>query len=533
MFELFHRTATAIVDAAAAEGRLIHNPSEDELRGLCLLEPEVRPTKYGSLMAETEPMSRAAKFTQNNIDAPFGHAERELLAEAESQLARDTLISIDVVVGDGSGGITARLIVPKAFAHMAYAGRKLFRPTRTDDPTYQVLMFYDDAFALNRNRPLPEKDITIRLAHASDGRLVKYVRNGNYFGEWKKGVFAGEDFRVKQSGNAIFLHAGCRCDTLETTQGELSTSYSLFVALSANGKTSTTCKVLARKGQERSWLIQDDGGTLTRDGRFQGFEAGGLFVKTDNLSPADQVEAYYACLKPHTFLENVYVDPDGSIDFLNCTRTSNGRAVIERRDFMHAASHIDAEQVNNLFLITRGSIIPAVARLTHAQAAAFMVLGQSMESSAGDPTQAGTIKNEFFYDPFLAGNRADHANLFYDLLLENPHINCYLLNTGWVGEGHHLHDIGLSDTMGILDSILRGGGQHWEFSAETGLEIPRSLRLMDSILVHPEKLFVAEEFERLQAALCRHRAEMMDRYPGLNPKIKAVFQPTVAQGAPV
>jgi phosphoenolpyruvate carboxykinase (ATP) len=93
-----------------------------------------------------------------------------------------------------------------------------------------------------------------------------------------------------------------------------------------------------------------------------------------------------------------------------------------------------------------------------------MVLGQSMESSAGDPTQAGKIKNEFFYDPFVAGDRSEHANLFYDILKDNPQIKCYLLNTGHVGQGHRMHDIRLADTMGILDSILRGGAQHWLYS---------------------------------------------------------------------
>ena len=335
-------------------------------------------------------------------------------------------------------GITARLIVPRRFAHVAYARPKLFKPAATDNPTYQVVMFFDEGYEANKAKPLPEKDITIRLAHAPDGRLVKFVRNSNYFGEWKKGVFAGEDYRAKLHGDAIFLHAGCRKDTLENRHGAYVTSYSLFVALSANGKTSTTCRVLARKGRERSWLIQDDGGTLLRDGRFRGFEAGGLFVKTDCLNPGDQSEAYYACLRKDTFLENVAVTEDGSIDFYDLSRTSNGRAVVERRDFMHTANDINARRIDNLFLITRGNIIPAVAKLTHEQAAAFMVLGQSMESSAGDPTQAGTIKNEFFYDPFIAGDRSEHANLFYDILQAMPRINCYLLNTGGVGEGRFL-----------------------------------------------------------------------------------------------
>jgi len=330
--------------------------------------------------------------------------------------------------------------------------------------------------------------------------------------------------RVKLKGDAIFLHAGCRKDTLENRRGVYSTSYSLFVALSANGKTSTTCRVLARKGRERSWLIQDDGGTLYRDGRFRGFEAGGLFVKTDGLNPGDQIEAYYACLRPNTFLENIALTDDGSIDFYDMSRTSNGRAVIERRDFMHAANDINAKRVDNLFLITRGDIIPAVAKLTHEQAVAFMVLGQSMESSAGDPTQAGKIKNEFFYDPFIAGNRSEHANLFYDILKSNPRINCYLLNTGWVGEGRSYKDISLSDTMGILDSLLRGGAEDWHLSPATGLVVPRSIRAVDSILMRPEKLFPAADFEARQQTLNCHRAEYMDNYPELDPKVKAVFQ---------
>jgi phosphoenolpyruvate carboxykinase (ATP) len=528
MFEEFQRAAKTIFETAERKKALIRNPDSTWLKVLALEQPEVKQTKYGSIYADSEPMSRAAKRTRNNIDAHFGREELDLLEQAKRVLDGQEIVSIDVEVGDGADGITARLMVPRRFAHVAYAGRKLFKPTVTDSPTYQTIMFFDEEYEQNKAKPLPQKEITIRLAHAADGRLVKFVRNSNYFGEWKKGVFAGENYRAKLKGDAIFLHAGCRKDTLENRHGAYVTNYSLFVALSANGKTSTTCKVLARKGRERSWLIQDDGGTLCRDGRFRGFEAGGLFIKTDCLNPGEQIEAYYACLRKDTFLENVLVTEDGSIDFYDMSRTSNGRAVVERRDFMHAANSINARRIDNLFLITRGNIIPAVAKLTHEQAAAFMVLGQSMESSAGDPTQAGTIKNEFFYDPFLAGDRAEHANLFYDILNTIGHVNCYLLNTGWVGEGNSYRDIRLADTMGILDSLFRGGAEEWQLSHKTGLMIPRSIRAIDTILVHPEKLFSASDFEARQRALDHQRAEYMDNYPGLDPRITAVFQTKTA-----
>ena len=525
MFERFSQAVQEVFDAAESTGRLAYNPSRETLRQFAASEPEVVETKYGSLATESEPSSRAVKFTKNNIDTTFGDAELQLLAQMKVRLSSESLVAVDCVVGNGEDGITARLIVPKRYAHLAYAGLKLFRQTTTAEPTYTVIFFYDDAFEANRSKKLPDKDITIRLAYGEQGRMIKVVRNSNYFGEWKKGIFAGEDWRAKQSGDAIFLHAGCRRDLLESSHGGYREAVSLFVALSANGKTSTTCRVLARKGREQSWLIQDDGGTLHRDGRFCGFEGGGLFVKTDALNPADQIEAYYGCLQRDTFFHDVAVTSDGDIDFYDSTRTSNGRAIIERRDFMHCGRDIDTTHVNNLFIITRGSTIPALARLSQEQAAAFMVLGQSMESSAGDPTQAGRIKNVFFYDPFIAGDKGAHANLFYDLLKANPKIQCYLLNTGWVGvEGtNRFHDIRLNDTMGILDSVIRGGLEDWEFSPRTGLTVPCAVRSVDSILFHPEKLFPAEEFDALQRSLDEKRVAFLDQYPNLNPEIRAVF----------
>jgi phosphoenolpyruvate carboxykinase (ATP) len=351
-------------------------------------------------------------------------------------------------------------------------------------PTYQIIFFGDEAFETNKSKPLPQKDITIRLAMLSDGRFVKIIRNGNYIGEYKKGVFAAEDWVAKTRRGGIFLHAGCREDYLQSTHGNYATVRSLFVALSANGKTTTSCKILARKNMEKSWLIQDDGGTLMHDGSFHGFEAGGIFVKTEGVNPGEQVEIYYGLLKPETVFENVYVNQEDDFDFYNFERTSNGRAVIPRKSFMHASRHIDVERVDHLVLITRGPLIPAISKLTAEQATALMILGQAMESSAGDPTQAGKIRSEFFYDPFVAGDLAEHANIFYDIIKGLPHLNYYLLNTGWVGEGQHWKDIRLEFTMGILDSLVRGGLEDWEDSP-TGFKVPKAIRVVDDIYVHP------------------------------------------------
>ncbi len=523
--EEFARTADRIRKKAIEENRLLDNPPDEVLRALVEKEPGVKKTIYQNFVAESEPTSRSQMFTKNSVDDAFGEEELQFLAQCEKALARERLISIDRTVGNQNSETVVRLIIPEWFAHVAYGGRNLFIPVKkkVDRPDYQILFFGDDAWEKNKNKPLPQKDITIRLAMLKDNRVIKIARNCNYIGEYKKGVFAAEDWVAKSKKRGLFLHAGCREDYLQLSHGGYQPVRTLLTALSANGKTTTTCRILARKGMERSWLIQDDGGTLKPDGSFNGFEAGGVFVKTEGVNPGEQVEIYYGLLKRDTVCENVYVNEAGDFDFENSERTSNGRAVVLRKDFMHASPHIDVERIDNFVLITRGPLIPAISKLTMDQAAALMVLGQAMESSAGDPTQAGKIRNEFFYDAFLAGDRAEHANIFYEILRGLPHLNYYLLNTSGVGEGEHRKTISVGHTLSILDSLLRGGLEDW-VDSPTGFKVPAAIRAVDDILVHPERLYSRTEFEEQLSKLNRIRYEAVEKIGGaLHPNIRKVF----------
>jgi phosphoenolpyruvate carboxykinase (ATP) len=523
--EQFIMTANRIWQKAMDERRLTHNPCDGELRRLVEKQPGIRKTIYGNFVAHSEPTSRSAMFTKNSVDHPFGEDELELLVQCEKALAKEGLISIDRTVGNESSNTTVRLIVPERFAHVACGGKNLFiRPKgQVKEPTYHIIFFADDAFDANQSEPLPDKDVTIRLAMLDDGRFVKIIRNSNYIGEYKKGVFAAQDWAAKARKKGIFLHAGCREDYLQSVRGDYRMARTLLVALSANGKTTTTCRILARKGKEKSWLVQDDGGILAPDGSFHGFEAGGVFVKTEGVNPGEQTEIFYGLLKPDTICENVCVTEDGDFDFYNFERTSNGRAVILRRDFMHASSYIDVDEINNLILITRGPLIPAISKLSREQAAALMVLGQAMESSAGDPTQAGKIRSEFFYDPFVAGDLVEHANTFYEIIRGIPRLNYYLINTGGIGEGERYREIRLEFTMTILDSLLRGSLEDW-VESPTGFRVPGSITYVDDIYLHPEKLYTMTEFEEGQGRLNQIRCESVEELGNsLHPDIRELF----------
>ena len=96
--EEFPRTVERIRQRADREGPLLDNPSDVELRPIVEKEPGVKTTKYGNMVAQSEPMSRAVAFTQNSVDYPFGDKEQKLLAQCESALAAKRLICIDRVV---------------------------------------------------------------------------------------------------------------------------------------------------------------------------------------------------------------------------------------------------------------------------------------------------------------------------------------------------------------------------------------------------------------------------------------------------
>lgn len=526
-YEKFEVTVKKIVEKARQERRLYENPSKEWLKKEILEEGGVK-TVYQNIACFTEPTSRAARFTKNNIDHHFGQEEEKLLVQCEEILSKEELILIDRWVGEKE--VVMRAIMPKRFAHLAYGGGNLFLPVEKGvdvEPTYQIVFFADENLEKNKEKPLPEKDITIRLAFSEGGKMIKIVRNSTYTGELKKGIFAGQDFRVREKEGGIFLHAGCRVDYLQRPDGTYKRVSSLIFGLSGTGKTTLVSKVLSRKEKEESWLIQDDGGKLMPEGSFFGYEKGGIFVKTEGVTPL-QTEIYYGLLKPDTYLENVYIDEEGRLDFFDFRITSNGRAVIKRKDFLHAAIEIGVEKIDNVILITRGSIIPAIAKLTLEEAMMWLLLGQSIETSAGDPTQAGKIRQVFFYDPFIAGSRTKHANRFYEIFKELPNVNFYLLNTGGIGEGSRYKDISLSTTLSILDSLLRGGLEKEEEWVETGIKVkfkvPRAVRGVDSRFFYPVKLYSINEFEEREKWLIKSFQKTVERLEKLDPKILRVFK---------
>ena len=84
-------------------------------------------------------------------------------------------------------------------------------------------------------------------------------------------------------------------------------------------------------------------------------------------------------------------------------------------------------------------------------------------------------------------------------------------------------DIRLEFTMGILDSLLRGGLEDW-IDSPAGFKVPRAIRVVDDIYLHPEKLYSRAEFEEKQRELSRIRYEAVEKIgSALHSNIRNVF----------
>jgi len=521
MTNFFKKAAEKIYHDAKRDGRLIEGKSLNELKEIALRHEGVIQTNLGSVASDSEPMSRSAPHTKNNVDHPFGEEEEKLAAKAVEFLQRDKVVSLDTIVGDGRDGITARFILPAHYTQVAYGLKLLFEdnpaPRVVEQPTYTIIYFTDEAYESNKFRKLVDKDITVRLWMGDRrGDQVKICRNTIYLGEAKKGVFQFENWRAKTiDRQGIFLHCGARRDylwiyDLESERPELQERVTGVSGLTATGKTTTLCRKLAKLPRETSEMIGDDGGILGLDGSYAAFEQGGIYIKTEGLDES-QPEILRAALSSDAFLENVAITRYPYMpDFKNTAKTGNGRAVVRRENLGLASKGLRADQVDYIVILTRNPLMNVISKLTPEQATMQFIYGESIESTGGDPEQAGKFKRVFFLDPFLAGDRLEHAMIFYEIIRKNR-IKCYQANTGHMGEKEM--KVALRQSLAAYNDLLRVQLRFGSEPDHLGYHFPiktdrANMDLMNTYPMFPDK----ERLKQKVAGFLKGRQEYLEQF---------------------
>lgn len=453
-------------------------------------------TEFGSPSYVSECRSRSADRTANSIDDRIEDAERSRIDDAHDQLESEELVCLDRQLGRHPDlSFTCRLFVPKDYARIALSWATLLEPA-AGDPDFVTLQ-------------LPDMDGPMIRVFPDEG--VTYVLGSDYTGEAKKSFLRLFMYRAKQLGG-LGLHAGTkRLQLVET--GEARTVGQLFLGLSATGKTTLTCHGFGLEPPESMELLQDDVCAMLPGGTVAGSEGGGLYIKTIGLSAKHHASLYEAATAESAVLENVTVDRDGNVDFHDGSLTTNGRASIRRADLPHAADNIDLESPDHVFFITRNPLMPPIAKLSPTEGAAAFMLGESIQTSAGDPDKAGDSIRVVGTNPFIIGSRGAEGNRFLELVRDND-VECFLLNTGEVGrEGI---DIGVSETVTLINGVARETIE-WTTDDRLELTIPHRVPGIDISEYYPPDYI--QDFDDELAALRSERWEYLSEFEDLDQAI--------------
>lgn len=486
-------------------GEVIKDNVREELRAMA--KGDEKTTEYGSAAYVSKLKSRSAAFTRTVVDGQVTDEDRRILKQVQDYLKTQEIIEVDrqMCQGPAEKAFVCRLWVTKPYARLAHMFHASLGPVQGS---------YDkpDLFVVD----VPEFSSAERRILVDADAGVTYVLGSDYYGEIKKACLRMVMYRGKQQGG-LGLHAGSKEVWARSQKtGKINRYGILYFGLSGTGKTSLTCHDygLNEADGEKCRVRQDDVVILNKDGSARGTEIEGFYIKTEALNPTDQKALYQAAIAPETIFENVYVGDNGQVDFYNYTIAKNGRAVAPVRKVMNTDGDIDMPQTNQIFFITRNPMTPPVARLTREQAALAFMLGESIKTSAADPNAKGEPVREVGTNPFIVGSKDFEGNRFFEILDANENIECFLLNTGKVGEGEKARKIGILETTALLRALARDGIT-WKKDDLLNLEIPTVVDGLNMADFNFKNYWSESELKEKLTALRKERRTWLDQFPEL------------------
>jgi len=341
------------------------------------------------------------------------------------------------------------------------------------------------------------------------------IAGTDYFGESKKAGLRMWNKWVYDKGG-LALHAGCK--TYRDLNGR--THSILIIGLSGTGKTTTTFTP-----HLDSEPVQDDFCAFFPDGQIYASE-NGCFAKTYGLNAKDEPIIYHGITHSEAWLENTFVKENGEVDFYNDAHTSNGRGTFS----MDLISHGDLENIPPLskiiFLNRNFDIIPAIAKLNHAQAAAFFMLGETTGTSAGGITEADKALRIPGTNPFFPLDHTLQANRFLSLLDHSPEVDVYLMNTGYIGgyfDNKHARKVTIHHSQIIIEAMLNNK-LHWITDPDFGYDlVSQESSPLDSIYLHPKQHYIntnrLSQYENILRKLNAGRVHFLNQYKYLDSRI--------------
>ena len=297
-------------------------------------------------------------------------------------------------------------------------------------------------------------------------RKLAIIGNTAYAGETKKTVFTLLNYLLPLQG-VLSMH--CSANVNPDDDHDVA----LFFGLSGTGKTTLSADPTRR-------LIGDDEHGWSDDGVFN-FE-GGCYAKVIGLSEAAEPQIHATTKMFGTILENVPFDPvTRHIDLNDDSITENTRASYPLEFIANAVPEKKAGHPKNIILLTcdASGVMPPIARLTPNQALYQFISGYTAKvggTEVGLGKEPAVTFSACFGGPFMVHHPSKYAELLKEKI-ERYGVNCWLVNTGWVGGPFGVGKrISIKHTRDLLNAALTGqlAAVRYDKDPVFGFEVPRT-----------------------------------------------------------
>ncbi|MBI2346282.1 MAG: phosphoenolpyruvate carboxykinase (ATP) [Deltaproteobacteria bacterium] len=499
--------------------RMIRNPSQKELRALALKHtPAVMETKYGNLNKISRNKARMAQYTyclapESEAGSYSGKVmdpakAAALIAIQKKYLeAQGEAVAIEGYYGLGKEAVGVEWIYSCEGANIAGMQQVLSFPRAAVESKEQLAKPFAPTFRIIFTPDCPAEGMPGRQAILVDlQNWTTYILGPDYFGESKKGVLRMLcDYLYQRNG--LVLHAGAKVVQISAKRETMA-----IMGLSGTGKTTTT---FSKQG-ELTHPVQDDMITLWPGGRYSVTE-NGCFAKTFGLTEQTEPVIYDGTIHPSAWVENVFVNSDGTYDFGKTTLTpaevakwketlcltgaskenveayaagkvrleeivdaggtprdgwdfvvwtQNGRSIIPLSAIRDAADLTrELPPIGSMGTLNRDegpeAATPGIVRFTSpAQAAGYFMLGETSKTGAAGKERGKTRSP--FTQPFFPRSHALQAKRFNELAATMKHCTMWLMNTGYIAgdqrdvEAGKALKVKIAHSSAMLEALLGG-----------------------------------------------------------------------------
>jgi phosphoenolpyruvate carboxykinase (ATP) len=334
-------------------------------------------------------------------------------------------------------------------------------------------------------------------------KRIALIANSGYGGEIKKSIFTVMNYFLPLEG-VMTMHCSAN-------QGDKE-DVALFFGLSGTGKTTLSA-------DPNRNLIGDDEHGWSDDGVFN-FE-GGCYAKVIQLSSSAEPEIYQTTRTFGTILENVIYDPTTRlIDLDDEAITENTRASYPLEYISNAVPEKRGGHPKNIILLTCDAqgVLPPIAKLTADQTMYHFISGYTSKVG-GTEVGLGEEPEITFSACFGAPFMVHHPVYYADLLakkMEHYGVNCWLLNTGWVGGAYGIGKrISIRHTRNLLTAALNGDLSKVKYYSDPvfGFKVPKTCPEVPDDVLYPSKAWADQkEYDHKYAQLAARFIDNFKKY---------------------